>query len=100
MLNFDGRASLSAYWWYALAMVIVVMVLEIFSSVVGNVAISLLISLVLIVVSLSGLSLAVRRMHDTDRSGLWLLLSLTIIGGIVVLIFALQPGTPWQNRFG
>ena len=57
--------------------------------------------LVMVAVGLSGLSLAVRRMHDSDKSGWMLLLGLIpFIGGIVVLVFTLMPGTPGQNRFG
>ena len=99
--NFEGRASLSAYWWYALAVFIVNAVLEIFSVAIGSVALSLLIDLAAFVVGLSALSAAVRRMHDTDKSGWMLLLGLIpFVGWIVVLIFALLPGTPNQNRFG
>ena len=101
VLNFNGRASRSAYWWYWLATVIVVVVLEIFASVVGSTALTLLIGLVLFVVGLSGLSVAVRRMHDTDKSGWMLLLGLIpFIGGIIVLVFMCLPGTPGPNRFG
>jgi uncharacterized membrane protein YhaH (DUF805 family) len=99
--NFQGRASLSAYWWYALALFIVNVVLEIFSVAIGSVALSLLVDLAVFVVGLSALSVAVRRMHDTDKSGWMLLLGLIpFVGWIVVLIFALLPGTPNQNRFG
>jgi len=60
-----------------------------------------LIALVAIAVGLSGLSVAVRRMHDTDKSGWMLLLGLIpFIGGIIVLVLVLLPGTPSQNRFG
>jgi uncharacterized membrane protein YhaH (DUF805 family) len=101
VLNFNGRASRSAYWWYALAMIIVDVVLEIFAAVVGSSALTLLIGLVILVVGLSGLSVAVRRMHDQDKSGWMLLLGLIpFIGGIIVLIFMCLPGTPGQNRFG
>jgi uncharacterized membrane protein YhaH (DUF805 family) len=99
--NFEGRASLSAYWWYALALFIVNVVLEIFSLAIGSLALTLLIALVAIAVGLSGLSVAVRRMHDTDKSGWMLLLGLIpFIGGIIVLVLVLLPGTPGQNRFG
>ncbi len=99
--NFQGRASLSAYWWYALALFIVNAVLEIFSVAIGSVALSLLVDLAVFVVGLSGLSVAVRRMHDTDKSGWMLLIGLIpFVGWIVVLIFALLPGNPNQNRFG
>jgi uncharacterized membrane protein YhaH (DUF805 family) len=99
--NFQGRASLSAYWWYALALLIVDVVLVIFSVAIGSVALSLLVDLVLFVAGLSALSVAVRRLHDTDKSGWMLLLGLIpFIGGIIVLVFMLLPGTPNQNRFG
>jgi uncharacterized membrane protein YhaH (DUF805 family) len=101
VMNFEGRASLSAYWWYALAAFAVNMVLEIFSFAIGSAAVSVLVLLLALVVGLSGLSVAVRRMHDTDKSGFMLLLSLIpIIGGIVVIVLLAMPGTPGQNRFG
>ena len=101
VLNFSGRASRSAYWWYALALLIVDVVLQIISGVAGSSALTLLISLVLIVVGLSGLSVGVRRLHDTDKSGWWLLIGLIpLIGAIVLLVFVCTPGTPGPNRFG
>lgn len=99
--NFEGRASLSAYWWYALALFVVDIVLEIFSVAIGSLPLTMLILLVMFVVGLSGLSVAVRRLHDTDKSGWMLLLGLIpFIGGIIVLVLMLLPGTPGQNRFG
>ena len=54
-----------------------------------------------IVVGLSGLSVAVRRLHDTDKSGWMLLLGLIpFIGWIIVIIFLVLPSTPGPNRFG
>lgn len=47
------------------------------------------------------ISITVRRLHDTDRSGWWVLLILIpIIGDIVLLIFLCQKGTEGENRFG
>lgn len=101
VLNFNGRASRSAYWWYALALFIVDVVLQIISGIAGSLALTLLIGLILIVVGLSGLSVGVRRLHDSDKSG-WLLLLgiIPIIGTIIVIVFLCTPGTPGQNRFG
>ena len=99
--NFEGRASLSAYWWYALALAIVDVVLFIFSIAIGSVALSLLVDLVLFVVGLSALSVGARRLHDTDKSGWLLLLGLIpFVGGLIVLVLLVLPGTPSQNRFG
>ena len=50
---------------------------------------------------LPNLAISVRRLHDIDRSGWWILIALIpFIGGIVLLIFDLLPGTPQENRFG
>jgi uncharacterized membrane protein YhaH (DUF805 family) len=101
VLNFQGRASRSAYWWYALALLIVDVVLQIISGVAGSSALTLLVSLILIVVGLSGLSVGVRRLHDSDKTG-WLLLIgiIPIIGTIIVIVLLCLPGTPGPNRFG
>jgi uncharacterized membrane protein YhaH (DUF805 family) len=50
---------------------------------------------------LSALSLAVRRMHDSDKSG-WLLLLgiIPILGTIAVIVLLALPGTPGPNRHG
>jgi uncharacterized membrane protein YhaH (DUF805 family) len=101
VMNFEGRASLSAYWWYALATAVVGFVLEIFSFAVGSTALSLLVGLVMIAVGLSALSVGARRLHDTDKSG-WLLLLgfIPFLGAIVLIVLLALPGTPSQNRFG
>jgi uncharacterized membrane protein YhaH (DUF805 family) len=101
VMNFNGRASLSAYWWYALGLFAVDMVLIIFSAVVGSIAFSMLLYLVMFAAGLSALSVGVRRLHDTDKSGWMLLLGLIpFIGGIIVLVLLVLPGTPGPNRFG
>jgi uncharacterized membrane protein YhaH (DUF805 family) len=101
VMNFEGRASLSAYWWYALATFVVGFVLEIFSFAVGSTALTLLVGLVMIAVGLSALSVGARRLHDTDKSG-WLLLLgfIPFLGAIVLIVLLAMPGTPSQNRFG
>jgi uncharacterized membrane protein YhaH (DUF805 family) len=99
--NFNGRASLSAYWWYALALFIVGIVLEIFSIAVGSAALTILIALVSIAIGLSGLSVGVRRLHDSDKSG-WLLLLgvIPFVGAIILIVLLVLPGTPSPNRYG
>ncbi|WP_375196889.1 DUF805 domain-containing protein [Sphingobium sp.] len=47
------------------------------------------------------IAVAVRRLHDTDRSGWWLLIVFfPIIGSIVLLVFFIMGGTRGPNRFG
>ncbi len=52
-------------------------------------------------VLLPSIAVAIRRLHDTERSGWWLLISLIpIIGTIVIIVFLCQNGTAGANRFG
>ncbi|MFV2091355.1 MAG: DUF805 domain-containing protein, partial [Pseudomonadales bacterium] len=47
------------------------------------------------------LAVSVRRLHDSNRSGWWLLIGLVpILGGIIVTVFTLLNGTAGENRFG
>ena len=58
-------------------------------------------SICVIVHGLLTISVTIRRLHDTDRSGWWYLLNfIPIIGDIVLLIFMCQKGTEGENRFG
>jgi uncharacterized membrane protein YhaH (DUF805 family) len=59
-----------------------------------------LIALASIGLFLPSLAVSVRRLHDSDKSGWWLLLNLTAIGGLVLLIFYLLDGTAGPNRHG
>jgi uncharacterized membrane protein YhaH (DUF805 family) len=99
VLNFNGRASLSAFWWYALAIFIVNIVVEIiFGVAIGSLALTYIVGLV---IGLSGLSVSVRRLHDSDKTGWLLLLDLIpFVGWIAVLVLLLLPSTPGPNRFG
>jgi uncharacterized membrane protein YhaH (DUF805 family) len=99
VMNFNGRASMSAYWWYALAVFVTNLVIDmIFGLAIGS---TVLASLIALVVGLSALSVAVRRLHDSDKTGWLLLLSfIPILGWIAVLVLLLLPSTPGPNRFG
>jgi uncharacterized membrane protein YhaH (DUF805 family) len=107
---YRGRASRSGYWWFTLFQVIVAFTLEFLIfiplSLVGSggsgaaVAIGFVILvIVFIYLGLVGLALLVRRLHDTDMSGWWVLIGLVPFGVIVLLIFTLLEGTPGPNRY-
>jgi uncharacterized membrane protein YhaH (DUF805 family) len=54
-----------------------------------------------LVVLIPALALSVRRLHDTNRSGWWLLvLFIPIVGIFVFLYFMIQDSTPGANRYG
>lgn len=47
------------------------------------------------------IAVGIRRLHDTDRSGWWILIGLIpLIGAIVLIVFYVQEGTPGTNEYG
>jgi uncharacterized membrane protein YhaH (DUF805 family) len=59
-----------------------------------------LFGLVTLALFIPTLAVSVRRLHDSDKSGFWLLLGFIPFGGFVVFIFDLLDGTPGPNRYG
>ena len=104
---YRGRASRSAYWWFTLFEAIAgfavqfVIVITLLMNNSAGVGVALAIGLLgLIYVDLVGLALLVRRLHDTDRSGWWVLIGFVpFVGPIALLIFTLLEGTPGPNRY-
>jgi uncharacterized membrane protein YhaH (DUF805 family) len=96
--NFSGRAIRSEYWWFALAYIIAYLVLAVVDYVLGIQLLTAILALGLLIPSIA---VGVRRLHDLDKSGWWLLLGLIpIVGGLVLLYWFCQPGTPGANQFG
>ena len=103
-VNFGGRAARPEYWWWVLFVIAAAVILQIIGGVVLGMdsgAGGVLSGLFYLATLLPGLAVSVRRLHDTDRSGWWLLVALIpLIGGLVLLYFMVQPGTPGPNQFG
>ena len=96
--NFNGRAMRSEYWYW----VLFAFLLGLFASIVDTILgtpnlISSIISLALL---LPGLAVGARRLHDINRTGWWLLISLTFIGLILLIYFFVQPSQPIANQYG
>jgi uncharacterized membrane protein YhaH (DUF805 family) len=102
--NFEGRARRAEFWWYFLANIIISAVFNILDAVLGlglGGGVGLLGLLYSLAVLVPGLAVGVRRLHDTDKSGWWLLIGLVPIAGIIVLIvFWATEGPPPVNRYG
>ena len=83
--DFDGRASRPEFWWFALFVLLVASALAYLSEVLSG--------FFLIIILLPLLAAGARRLHDTGRSGWWLLFLLAPVGGLVVLSYfwALPP---------
>ncbi len=96
--TFSGRSRRSEYWWFVLFNLLVNLVAAGIDGALGTNFIRFVVALALL---LPGLAVFVRRMHDTGRSGWWILLGLIpLVGGIVLIVFAAQDSQPGPNRFG
>ena len=98
--DFQGRSPRSEFWWFMLfnfLLNIVIGVVGVGSETLGNV-LGLVVGLALLV---PNIAVSIRRLHDTDRTGWWILLYLIpVIGAIVLIVFFVQRGTDGDNRFG
>ncbi len=98
--NFSGRAIRSAYWYWTLFVVVGSLLASIVDAAAGSEAgvVGIIFSVATI---LPSLAVAVRRLHDIDRSGWWVLLwFVPIVGWIILIVWHCTPGTPYANRFG
>ena len=103
--NFSGRASRADYWFFYLFDIIVFNVFSVIHASYGSGGVGLellnsLFILLAIVIGFTYLAVGVRRLHDVDRSGWWLLLAFTVIGIILLFYWQIKAGDKEANRFG
>jgi uncharacterized membrane protein YhaH (DUF805 family) len=97
-VNFSGRAIRSEYWFWVLFTILGLLVAEIIDYALG---LTLIYPIFALATFLPSLAVAVRRLHDLDRSGWWILLCLIpLIGAIVLIVWYCSRGTVGSNRFG
>ena len=108
-LDFKGRASRGEYWSYTLFMMIFGLLFSaglIVLFLKGNAlwldsALGMIVfGIVNLYITILGIFLSTRRLHDINKSGWWQLLSLTIVGLPVVFYWYLKPADKGENRFG
>ncbi|MDF7679217.1 DUF805 domain-containing protein [Enterobacteriaceae bacterium ESL0689] len=112
-IGFSGRASRMEFWMYTLITTIISIIIMILDTTLFDwqpltdtlygtmFSWGPLLSIYILLTFLPNLALSFRRLHDTDHSAWWLLISLVpLVGGIVLLVFYCLPGTQGDNRFG
>ena len=90
--DFKSRSTRAEYWYWSLFAALGVLVLVLLKplAIVFGVAITI-----------PSLAVCVRRLHDTDRTGWWMLLKLIpVIGDIILIVWFCHRGTEGSNRFG
>jgi uncharacterized membrane protein YhaH (DUF805 family) len=96
--GFSGRARRSEFWWYTLFAFVLYLVVALVDAAMKTTLLGLIVSLGLF---LPSLAVTVRRLHDTGRSGWWILIGLIpLVGGIVLIVFECTDSEPGPNRFG
>jgi uncharacterized membrane protein YhaH (DUF805 family) len=94
----SGRASRSEYWWFVAFCMAISLIAGVIEGINGSSFPSLVITLVTFI---PGITVGVRRLHDKDRSGWWLLIVFVpLIGWLILLYWNVTRGTFGANRFG
>jgi uncharacterized membrane protein YhaH (DUF805 family) len=104
-MTFRGRARRREYWNYVLFYFLLYLGLLLIDALTGTFSIEtemgFLSGLFTLLTLLPTIAVAVRRLHDTDRSGWWLLLGVVpLLGAIVLLYFTVQEGDAGDNEYG
>jgi len=102
---FRGRSHRPEFWYFVLFNIIISLVLMMVDNILGTFDpesnAGLLNGLYTLAVLIPSIAVMVRRLHDSGRSGWWVLIGLVpLIGFVVLLIFAVLAGTPGPNQYG
>ena len=108
--DFTGRACRSEYWWWVLGYALTYIAIAVISGIVLGRFTMRLPSLFVLAVALPTLAVGVRRLHDLEKSGWWLLIGLVpfvadlillyFVSGLILLYFFVQRGTAGPNLYG
>ena len=96
--QFTGRASRSEYWWFVLAATLAGVAAGFVDGMAGTYFFT---GLALLGAIVPSLAIQVRRLHDTNKSGWMLLLSLVpFVGAILIFVWCITPGDKAPNKYG
>jgi len=97
--NFSGRLGVGGYWRFVAVNLVPILLLLILSRVSGFFLI--LYILYVLAVLIPGLAAGIRRLHDTGKSGWYILISLIpFVGAIILIVWTVQAGNPGSNQYG
>jgi len=102
---FGGRARRKEYWYFVLFNILISVLLGIIDIVTGSFSpeagLGLLSGLYALAILIPGIAVSVRRLHDSGKSGWWLLIGIVpLVGAIVLLVFMVQDSLPGENQYG
>ena len=102
---FDGRAQRAEYWYFFLFSMIISLVFVVIDIATGSfneeTGFGLLSGIYTLAVLIPTIAVGVRRLHDTNRTGWWMLLALVpLIGFIVLIVFFVIDSDQSDNQYG
>ena len=114
---FDGRARRKEYWFFILFNILISMALGFIDQWTDNIVhetdlgslsggnyigfLGVLSGIYSLGVMIPAMAVSVRRLHDTDRSGWWLLINFVpVIGAFVFFYFMVLESNPERNEYG
>jgi uncharacterized membrane protein YhaH (DUF805 family) len=96
---FEGRARRKEYWMFSLFNFVIVIAIGIIESVIGTDGV--IYSLYLLLILIPSIAVTIRRLHDTGRSGWWLLVAfIPLVGSITLLVFLVLDSETENNHYG
>lgn len=104
--QFNGRARRAEYWQFTLLVVVIAIVAAIaagsvFHGLSPDDLQAIVYAIVLVPFGIPSLAVSVRRLHDIDRSGWWMLVGLLpFVGGVAGFVAGIIDGTPGPNKYG
>ncbi len=103
--GFSGRARRKEYWFFVLFYLIFTIALMFVDGATGGLdpqtGLGLFSGIFMLAMFIPSLAVSIRRLHDTDRTGWWILINLVpLIGGLIFLYFTVCDSTPGNNQYG
>lgn len=101
-IDFEGRTSRSGYWYWVLFAILVSLAAQMLDTGVMGIydRMGPFYTIAALTMFLPNLAIAVRRLHDIDRSGWWFLIVFTGIGAFLLLYWYCQKSDDGINRYG
>lgn len=101
---FSGRARRKEYWFFQLFLLLLILLVAAVAELLGSAAeggLSVVVGIGFLALVIPSIAVTVRRLHDTGRTGWWILMGFVpFIGDIVLLIFAVLPSQEGENQYG
>lgn len=101
-LDISGRASVKEYWVFIILNLVLMLIAAVMGAILANISelLSYIMFPIFICLIIPSITILIRRLHDSNKSGWWILLCLIPIASLIVLYFTMVPSNPETNKYG